>query len=60
MVRPDAANDEESFRLLSDDEFRSLEPEEQVCYLQRALKLQDDIRQQLHRLATTRIPVATT
>ena len=44
------------FFLLSDDEFHALIPEKQIAYFQRALKLDDDIKQQLRRLATKRIP----
>ena len=48
--------EEGPFFLLSDDEFRALVPEKQIACFQRALKLDDDIKQQLHRLATQRIP----
>ena len=56
MREPQPARDDIPFRLLSDQEFRALSPDDQIEYLKRALKLHDDIEAQLHRLANGRIP----
>lgn len=45
----------EPFCLLTDEEFRALIPAQQVAYFQRALRLDNDIREQLQRLVGRRI-----